>query len=401
MIKVLLGAQWVASVFVGVISFVVSVFIARSLGPELFGVYATAVSVGSIIAILIDGGFSKLLQREKVLATPTMVVVKHRLYGLACGHAIIVMLIACIAAISFNQYFLTLVFAILFFGTVVLNQFSLANLRAEGRLVRDALWQILNRSSTAIAVILALVIGANLPWQIFAAQALGAVFFGFILTRNLILSPIFKPSSDLYKLLFPLFWLDFASTIYFRADMLIFEYLNLPKFEIGHYGVAYRMVEAAILIVSPVGLLLFRKFRLDFEAPHVIFKSLLSPLIISFILAAGISVFFWFFADSIISLAYGKAYQEAGVLLSILGCSLLFIFPNVILAQATLAMNLEKSYAVLATLAAVFNITGNFLLIPHYAIIGAAWMTVLTELLLFIGLLVILILKARRTNFFI
>ena len=72
MLKRLLGAQWLAIVFVGGISFSLSVFIARRFGPEIFGVYAQAISLGALLAILIDGGFGKVLMRETVLTSPTL-----------------------------------------------------------------------------------------------------------------------------------------------------------------------------------------------------------------------------------------------------------------------------------------------------------------------------------------
>ena len=72
MLKRFLGAQWLAVMFVGGISFILSVFIARQLGPEMFGVYAQAVSLGALLTILIDGGFGKLLMRETVRASPVL-----------------------------------------------------------------------------------------------------------------------------------------------------------------------------------------------------------------------------------------------------------------------------------------------------------------------------------------
>ena len=70
--KRLLGAQWLAIAFVGGVSFVLSVFIARRFGPETFGVYAQAISLGALLGILIDGGFGKLLIRETVRASPVL-----------------------------------------------------------------------------------------------------------------------------------------------------------------------------------------------------------------------------------------------------------------------------------------------------------------------------------------
>lgn len=50
-----LAFQWGATLFVGGISFLLTIFIARSIGPDSFGVYASALAGGALATILIDG----------------------------------------------------------------------------------------------------------------------------------------------------------------------------------------------------------------------------------------------------------------------------------------------------------------------------------------------------------
>ena len=87
MLKRLLGAQWVAIGFVGAISFLLSVAIARRFGPEAYGVYAQAVSLGAFLVILIDGGFGKLLMRETVRESSALIGHGKDLHAFAFGHA--------------------------------------------------------------------------------------------------------------------------------------------------------------------------------------------------------------------------------------------------------------------------------------------------------------------------
>ena len=47
-----LGAQWLAIGFVGAVSFDLSILVVRTLGPDLFGAYAIALSVGALVVIL-------------------------------------------------------------------------------------------------------------------------------------------------------------------------------------------------------------------------------------------------------------------------------------------------------------------------------------------------------------
>ena len=383
MIFRLLGAQWLAVGFTGLVSLGLSVLIARTLGPDLFGVYAIALSAGALLAILMDGGFSKLLQRERTRVTPSLTQVLPDLPGLSYGHAMLVVLGLSVVAIAiFPKHALTTLAALWLFGAMVLNQFGLAILRGDGRLVRDASLQIGNRTLAALSVVTALLLGASQPWQVLVAQFVGTAAFGFLVARYLRVRVLFRMSPTVYRTILPFVWLDFATTLYQRADMLVFQLLSVPKLEVGQYGVAYRLIEAVMLLASPVGLILFRRYRQDSALPAQMIKSMWPALMASGFIGLGLALMFWLFGRDLVSLAYGPAFQGGDQLLIVLGCALFFILPNGVLIQAFLALGLERWFAFSASIAAVVNIGGNLLLVPIYGTIAAAWMTVLTEVIL-------------------
>ena len=393
----LLGAQWLAVGFTGLVSLGLSVFIARTLGPDLFGVYAIALSAGALLAILMDGGFSKLLQRERTRVTPTLSQVLPDLPGLSYGHAMLVVLgLSVVAVAIFPKHALTTLAALWLFGAMVLNQFGLAILRGDGRLVRDASLQIGNRTFAALCVAAALLLGASQPWQVLIAQFVGTAAFGFLVARYLRVRVLFRMSPTVYRTILPFVWLDLATALYFRADMLVFQFLSVPKLEVGQYGVAYRLIEAVLLLASPVGLILFRRYRQDSALPAQMIKSMGPALMAAGFIGLGLALMFWMFGPDLISLAYGPAFQGGEQSLMVLGCALVFILPNGVLIQAFLALGLERWFAFSASIAAVVNIGGNLLLIPIYGTIAAAWMTVLTEVILGACLATVLVCRCRQ-----
>lgn len=378
-----LGVQWLAVGFVALVSLGVSVVIARTLGPELFGIYSIAISGGAVVAILLDGGFGRLLQREHAQPTPALAEFVPVLPRAAYGHSVMcILFISLLAAIALPQHALTTVAAIWFYGASVLNQFSLAILRGKGRMVRDASWQVGNRAFTAVCVGLVIVGGASQPWQILFAQFAGAAVFGFVVTRFLRVRPLWKIPPAVYGAIMPFIWLDLATVLYFRVDMLLLEWFDVAKFEVGKYGVAYRLIEAIILFASPVGLILFRRFRLGSASPRIMLRDMLPAVMTAQVIGMALMVAILFFSKSLIALAYGAGYSGADHLLAILGCALVFILPNGVLNQAALALGLERWFAISATVAAVVNIVGNMILMPQYGLVAAAWMTVLTEAVL-------------------
>jgi O-antigen/teichoic acid export membrane protein len=383
MILRFLGAQWFAVGFMGVISLVVSVIIARTLGPDLFGTYAVVLSGGAIAAILLDGGFGRLLQREHAHPTAGLQTFFAVLPQAALGHVLVSATVLSLLAVAiFPQQALTVVVAIWFYAASVMNQFGLSILRGEGRMVRDASWQIGNRTFTATCVGIAALLGVGQPWQIFLAQFIGAIAFALLIMRFLRMGPLWKIPSAVYAATLPFVWLDLATALYFRADMLLLEWFDVSKFEVGKYGVAYRLIEAVVLFASPVGLILFRKFRLGIGAPRKMLREMIPALIGAQLIGIVLAISIMLFSEPVIDLVYGKAYFGAHDLLSVLGIAFVFLLPNGVLIQAALALELERWCAVSATIAAVANVGGNVLVIPSYGPLGSAWMTVATEVIL-------------------
>jgi O-antigen/teichoic acid export membrane protein len=67
-----LATQWLATINVIVVSVATSLFLARSLGPESFGIYSYFLAMGFLIAAAQDSRFNALLAREKIALSPTL-----------------------------------------------------------------------------------------------------------------------------------------------------------------------------------------------------------------------------------------------------------------------------------------------------------------------------------------
>ena len=61
-----LSWQWLSTLLVAGISFLISVMLARALGVEGFGTYSYLLSLAGIFLILQDGGYKTLLFRESI-----------------------------------------------------------------------------------------------------------------------------------------------------------------------------------------------------------------------------------------------------------------------------------------------------------------------------------------------
>jgi O-antigen/teichoic acid export membrane protein len=380
-----LAVQLGATIYVGIVSFALSVFIARQTGPANFGEYSVALSIGAVLAIFIDGGMRSLLMRERTLLTNSHLArLSHLLPSIAFGHALIVALVSSLIAITFfrDQMALALATVWCFFGIVV-TQYISAMLRGEGRLALDAGWQIGHRTLSAVFIVLAIILGLHSPWHILAAWALGALTANLLFPFGLKCRPSFTFRPGLYNVALPLLWIDLATTIYFRSDIMMLHWFGVPLEKIGQYTAGYRLIEAVILLATPVGILLFRHIRLLNKDRHRLSQHIPRATALAAILGVSGALIITVLAEPVVTLTYGSKYPEAAGLLAILTWSLLFILPNAVLTQAALALNLERPYVWAASIAAVCNVVLNFVFILRYGLQAAAWVTIVTEAVLF------------------
>jgi O-antigen/teichoic acid export membrane protein len=84
-------------------------------------------------------------------------------------------------------------------------------------------------------------------------------------------------------------------------------------------------------------------------------------------------------APTLIALVYGAEYAGAIVPLRILSWDILAVFVSITFAQPLLLMGKERKYFSIVLSSAVLNIALNFVFIPRYGILGAAFTTVCAE----------------------
>ena len=383
--------QLISSIGIGAISFTLSLFIARQVGDSHFGQYSTALAIGSILAIGFDGGIRNLLTRERTRASEHLANLRKALPHIAMSYSLIAAILASVMCLIIfpDQIYLGLGIIWCFWG-VVITQYTSAILRGDGHLKADSLWQLKQRALTALFIASTVLLGYFEAWELLLTWAVAALCANLIFKEGFRFKPFFKPflSLDLklYRTLLPLLWIDLATTIYFRSDLIMLRSLKVSDGDIGQYAAAYRLIEAGILVASPISIIIFRKVRLLHEErllqTHYIIKSLLISVLFGFL---GLALIEWI-ANPLVQLTYGAQYTQATTLLPILGWMIVLIIPNTVLTQCALALNLEKSYALTAMLAAIGNLSLNFILIPEYGVVASAYNSIATELILLIGL---------------
>lgn len=89
----------------------------------------------------------------------------------------------------------------------------------------------------------------------------------------------------------------------------------------------------------------------------------------------------WLLSGWIVPFIYGQAYEPAVAPLRILAAGSVFVFTTWVLHAGAISVNLDRRLLVTTIVGLTANVALNLVLIPRYGISGAAWATVLAEAL--------------------
>jgi O-antigen/teichoic acid export membrane protein len=179
----------------------------------------------------------------------------------------------------------------------------------------------------------------------------------------------------------PLFINQLLQGLFFKIDAL----LLLPlagDVAAGTYAAAYKVSEGAGIISSSFTLALFpRLSRQGQDLSGAYCMALRVLLQIALPLAMGIALL----SAPIVALVGGREYlPDSATALAILICYLPLSYANGLTQYVLIAAGKQRLLTVAFAAALVFNLAANLLLIPRFSYVGAAWVTVASEVVLLI-----------------
>ena len=99
------------------------------------------------------------------------------------------------------------------------------------------------------------------------------------------------------------------------------------------------------------------------------------------LLAYLIVIFVYFFYEYLISFTFGKKYIESGEVLLFLSLGLILMFNAFLRSNYITASGNQKILLFTSIFSAIINILLNYIFINEFGVLGAAYATVLTQIL--------------------
>lgn len=376
------------------VAFVVTLWLARSLGEASFGLYSYALAAGFVIAQIADLGIKVLITREVAvgdrqattlvrdglcLKTFLSLPAMGMIVALAATHTRMVGLV--VVALGSAMILVTFVD----YGAYVF--------RGRGRI-----WEDVGLTSgyvllSAMAVGGALILHGGLIAVSLATAVAAAVSVAIALWRMTSAGWLKRPlrsgtsrmKASLLWAAAPLGLATFASIAYTRLAFLLLEGMS-GEVAVAHFSVAQRVMEAAQLLPSAAMTAVYPAYAALWRRPGKE-ATRLAVRAGAILAVAGLStaVVLHLMAPWLIRVLFGEAYREGGPVLSVLAFAIPLMFVNALLLHLLIARGRQSVVTVLNVVVLGLHALLCWMLIADLGPVGAAASVLLSEFALLVG----------------
>jgi O-antigen/teichoic acid export membrane protein len=369
-----------------IISFVITVYIARLLPVSDFGSYITVISFVTLFGIFTDFGINTVIIREGAKNPEDT----HNLIFSAMGLKYLMSLASMLAVIVFALFtpysfevkaLIALMSITLLMGGIGSMFSAVFNIYQDMKYI--SIIQIAERTTFASFALIFLIAGLGVPGVILAIiiAAFVSLMLSFVLSRRIHYYKLnFRPILD-YTILMPAFWFGIAGllgTVWQRVDTIMLSLLTNMT-QVGLYTPAVNYVGIGDMAVLALTGAFFPIVSRTVHERRVSKKELSRYLGYFAVVGLVIVAITYAFGGELMILAFGPKYAESIVFINILiiGFAVnLVTIPTSLLLDAT---NNQKVHVLNATYLTGVNVGLNLILIPALGALGAAYATTISQ----------------------
>lgn len=371
------------------ISLVVLGYLTRYLGVEGYGQYNVIFAYLALFGVMVDFGFYLLQVREIVNKPEQESFILGNILGLKLALSAVVFSLAYVVALFvYDDPVLT---TGILFG--IISQAAISFLHVPNSLFQAKL----QMQVVAIGNVLSrLLYGAGIIWAIYAELPLVQII-GIISLANLVTfigmmwaaarQVKVKPLVDLVywkyflRQALPLGVSTVLAMLYFRIDTVILGYMA-GDYAVGIYSAPYKILDVIlsipVIFMSSVFPIMTQAIAQGQENLQRIFDKAINY---SVMVAAPIVAGTFWLAGPIILILAGPDFALSGSVLRILVWVTAVSFLGAVFTYTVIASGKQQILVWPYIMATIFNIIANIILIPRYSYMAAAYITIVTEVI--------------------
>lgn len=385
------GWMFFGQMFSLLVSFFVGAYVARYLGPSNFGAMSYAISFVGLFGFLVGFGVDGILNRELVRLPEERDEILGTSFWMKFSGAILAIFIINIGSLISSNDFLVKILIFLFSLSLIFQSFGVVSNLFHSMVLAERVVKI-----QTIVVIFSLILklifiylGLGVIWitAVYLFDSIGLAI-GLIIIYKKKEKLFFRPKINkkiaisLFKDSFPIMLSVIAIAIYSKIDQVIIKNM-LDEASVGVYAVAVKISEIWYFVPGLITTSILPAVINAKKVDSLSYKKRLRTLY-SFLLFSGllISLGIFLLSDPIINLIFGDDYLLSIKISKIYSWSGVFVFLMTGFWTYLLSENRTKIYLIANIIGACSNIFLNIILIPRYGVIGSAYATVISYVLL-------------------
>jgi len=389
--EIILNTAWlfgdkILRMGVGVI---VGIWVARYLGPDMFGLLNYATAFVALFGVLATFGLNSIVVRDLVKDKDNT--------NVTLGTAFVLQL--CGGLLGYTLTALAIYFArpddgqagivVMILGfSLVFRCIDTVRYWFESQVQSKYIVWIENGIFLFMALTQGVLVLVQAPflafvWVNFANVLLVSAGLIFVYTWRVGMMTSwvidFQYAKALLKECWPLLLSGIAIMIYMRIDQIMLGQM-LGNDAVGIYSVAIRMSEVWYFIPVAIVASVFPSIVNAKEKSKTLYKDRLQKLYdLMVLMGLSVAIPMTFISDYLIFLLFGEEYSAAGIVLAIHIWAGIFVSLSVVNTKWLILDGFQKNIFYMALLGAVVNIVANWMLIPIFGIKGAALGTVISQ----------------------
>ena len=389
--KYLDNTLWImADKFLGLgVAFLITVVVARYLGPEDFGVFSYVISLVGLFAVAGHMGLAGLVVREIVskpsdrgLILGTTFILK--LTGMAIGYLALLVYGYYYEGIESVEFFLIAILG----STLLLRSVDTIDYWFQSFVQAKyvSISNLIGLFSSSIAKLLFVFGGFSLAYFVLAnvlqVVILGLVLLFFYITKSDLRIREWSFSWVKVKKLLGQGWLIYLGSIFaiinLKMDQVMLKWYQGAE-QVGIYAVAAQISEAWYFIPTAIVASFFPKFIELREKNNEQYQVRLQQLFdILFLLALTVAVIVTFGGGLLINIFFGEQYEASAGILVVHIWAAIFIFMRALFSRWILMEDALVFSLITQGFGAVVNVILNYFWIQEYGALGAAYATLLS-----------------------
>ena len=369
------------------VSFIATLYIARTIGPTNFGQLSYATSFIGIFAFIATLGIDSILYRELIKYPEKKESILGSAFTIKIIAGSIAALTVCTSAYAWSIDDVSKILIFILSGTFIFNSFQIAGYAFQAQ-TQSKYPSIIAFVITIVLNILKITIIVNGKGVIYLAgtllleSILYAILYWIIYDKKMQTKmSAWKFDKTIALLIlrdsWPLIFSSAFATIYSEIDQILIKHM-IDAHAVGIYEAAVRVTEVWYFIPNLLIISLFPAIiNAQTTSKEMYTKRLKNFSILLFVLAGLIAITMTFGAHLIINILYGPAFIGGVIILQIYAWSLIGTFLGSLASQYLIAENLRKMSLMINLVPMTINVLLDIIWIPKYGIMGPAYATLI------------------------